>query len=60
MGSHSIPQAPTPARRPERIVDTGPEDIQLGDAPTEPSPIKKQGKRSLTRPSGATKAGLNI
>ena len=60
MSHHTPPPAPIPAQRPERNVDVQPEDIKLGDVNIEGSGIKKKGKRSLQRPTGAPKSGLNI
>lgn len=59
MGS-SKPKTPEPpARRPERTVDVEPEDVLLGDEDLdteEGTDVKKQGKRSLVKPSGGAKS----
>lgn len=55
--SPDIPEAVTPAKKPERQVDVAPEDIVLGsggDADT------SQGKRQLKRPRTATGTGLQV
>lgn len=60
-GKPKIPKvepAPTPARRPERIVEVTPEDVNLGSAETQTvGSLRKGGKRSLSRPSGGGIAG---
>lgn len=65
MGSPNVPDVPTPAERPERVVDVEPEDIVLG---TEENLTeeKTRGKRSLLRPTGnvptaaTSNAALNV
>lgn len=52
-----IPEAKTPAAKPERIVDVAPEDIKLG---TDDSGDTSKGKRQLKRPRTATGTGLSI
>ena len=48
-----MPKAQTPAQRPERVVETEPEDITLGDVAEDmETDDKKRGKRSLIRPTG--------
>ena len=61
MGSSS-PDLPDPAKRPERIIETDPEDIEIGTSEqTEGTDLLTQGKRSLTRPSGGSPtSGINI
>jgi hypothetical protein len=64
----SSPEAANPAKRPERVVETKPEDIVLGNSyvrSDETSDIKTQGKRALIKPSGgaaagSTGSGLNV
>lgn len=61
----SSPEAADPAKRPERVVETKPEDIVLGNSSDETSGIKTQGKRALIKPSGgaaagSTGSGLNV
>lgn len=61
----SSPEAADPAKRPERVVETKPEDIVLGNSSDETSNIKTQGKRALIKPSGgaaagSTGSGLNV
>lgn len=52
--------APTPAKRPERVVEIDAEDIELGTSDTtEGTDLRTQGKRSLTKPTG-TKTGANV
>jgi len=59
MGSASAPKSP--AKKPERIVEVEPEDIQLGGEEVEGTDLKLKGKRALTKPSGGPSvAGLNI
>lgn len=55
--SPDIPEAKTPARKPERKVDVAPEDIKLGtDSTTDTS----TGKRQLKRPRSAAGTGLSL
>lgn len=54
--SPNIPEAKTPAKKPERQVDVAPEDIQLGSDDTSTS----EGKRKLKRPRSATGTGLQV
>ncbi len=55
--SPDIPEAKTPAKKPERKVDVAPEDIKLGtDSGTDTS----SGKRQLKRPRSASGTGLSI
>ena len=59
-GSTDVAQ---PASRPERVVETEAEDIELGTADEEESDLRTKGKRSLIKPSGATapvSSGLNV
>jgi len=54
LGGAKTPKVATPAKRPERVVEVSPEDIELGsvaDAATDS--LKKSGKRSLSKPLGA-------
>ena len=52
-----IPEAKTPAKKPERNIDVAPEDIQLGtDSGTDTS----SGKRKLKRPRSASGTGISI
>lgn len=64
MFSPDIPDPPTPAKRPERVVEVEEEDIELGSTGTEGADLKTQGKRSLTKPSGGAlgnaSSGLKI
>ncbi|WLJ89328.1 hypothetical protein [Vibrio phage vB_ValA_R15Z] len=55
--SPDIPEAKTPAKKPERQVDVEPEDIQLG---TEDTGDVSQGRKRLRRPRTATGTGLNV
>lgn len=52
-----IPEAKTPARKPERTVDVEPEDIQLGQG--EQADVAS-GKRQLKRPRAAAGSGLQV
>lgn len=53
-----VEPAPTPAKRPERIVEVTPEDVNLGSAVTQTvGSLRKSGKRSLARPSGSGATG---
>lgn len=52
-----IPEPKTPAKKPERIIDVAPEDIQLG---SETSTDASTGKRQLKRPRSAGSTGLSI
>lgn len=60
-GSTDVAQ---PASRPERVVETEAEDIELGTADDEEeSDLRTKGKRSLIKPSGAKApvySGLNV
>lgn len=56
--SPDIPEASTPAAKPERKVDIAPEDIQLGADSEETTTA--QGKRQLTRPRTASSTGLQL
>lgn len=64
MGKSSPKPAPPPARRPERTVDVEPEDVLLGDKDLdteEGTDVKRQGKRSLVKPSGgSTATGVKV
>ena len=52
--------AQQPARRPDRVAEIEPEDIELGTSDqTEGVDLRTNGKRSLTKPSGAS-VGLKI
>ena len=55
--SPDIPEAKTPAKKPERQVDVAPEDIQLGSDDTGGT---SEGKRKLKRPRSATGTGLQV
>ncbi|CAM0030872.1 hypothetical protein VPHD529_0042 [Vibrio phage D529] len=55
--SPDIPEAKTPAKKPERQVDVAPEDIQLGSDDTGST---SEGKRKLKRPRSATGTGLQV
>lgn len=52
-----IPEAKTPAAKPERKIDVAPEDVQLG---TSDSGSTDEGKRQLKRPRSAVGSGLQI
>jgi len=55
------PDAPNPAKRPERVVEIEAEDIELGTSEaTEGTNLRTQGKRSLTKPTGAPKTGVKV
>lgn len=62
----SSPDIESPAKRPERVVETEAEDIVLGTVEDQPGDMKTKGKRALTKPSGSTSAtgtdtsGLNV
>lgn len=56
----SSPNIPTPASRPERNVETEPEDVVLGAAEEQPGDLKTKGKRALIKPSGGSSSGLNV
>lgn len=62
MGASTPKAQPLPAKRPERIVDVEPEDIELGTEDFEEgTDLSKQGKRSLVKPSGAgSTAGVKV
>lgn len=47
-----IPEAKPAARRPERIVDITPEEVELGSKTTQTGTVRRGGKRSLSRPTG--------
>lgn len=51
-----IPEAKTPAAKPERKVDVAPEDIQLGTDGNDMS----TGKKKLKRPRSIAGTGLNV
>lgn len=55
--SPNIPDAKTPATKPERTVDVAPEDIQLGGSDNTDT---STGKKKLTRPRAATETGLQV
>lgn len=55
--SPNIPEAKTPAAKPERVVDVAPEDIQLG---TGDNGDTSKGKRQLKRPRTASGTGLSV
>lgn len=55
--SPNIPEAVTPAKKPERQVDVAPEDIVLGSGDNVDT---SQGKRQLKRPRTATGTGLQV
>ena len=55
--SPDIPEAKTPAKKPERNVDVAPEDIQLG---TGSDSGTSEGKRQLKRPRSAAGTGLSL
>lgn len=58
MGGADVPD---PAKRPERIVEVEPEDIELGTSEdTEGVNLRTQGKRSLIKPTGGAVSGLKI
>lgn len=60
MGAPDIPDAPNPAKRPERQVDVEPEDIELGgESFIESLSDKTKGKRSLLKPTGGTASTAN-
>lgn len=61
MGGSS-PDMPDPAKRPERVVEIEPEDIELGTSDTtEGTNIRTQGKRALLKPSGGSAtSGLKV
>lgn len=54
----STPEMPTPitpAQRPERVIETEPEEVELGsDQSQNLDNLKVKGKRSLSKPSGNT------
>lgn len=52
-----IPEAKTPAKKPERQVDVEPEDIQLGSSDTDDT---SDGRKRLRRPRTSTGTGLNV
>ncbi len=56
--SPDIPEAVTPAVKPEREIDVAPEDIQLGT--DESSDASTTGKSKLKRPRSATGTGLSL
>ena len=58
----SAADVPTPAARPERIVEVEAEDIELGTSDlTAGTDLKTQGKRALTKPSGGTStSGIKV
>lgn len=50
-----MPEPITPAQRPERVIETDPEEIELGSDQTQDlDTLKVKGKRSLSKPSGNT------
>lgn len=51
-----IPEAKTPAAKPERKVDVAPEDIKLGTDGNDLS----TGKKKLKRPRSIAGTGLNV
>lgn len=60
MGSPDV-DIPEPAARPERVVEVEPEDIELGTEDiTQGAGLKTAGKRSLIKPTGGTRAGINV
>jgi len=61
LGSPDV-KAADPAKRPERIVEIEPEEIELGTEDlTEGTDLRTMGKRALTKPSGGPAvSGLNI
>lgn len=52
-----IPEAPTPAPKPERQVDVAPEDVQLGSTDDTGA---ASGKRQLKRPRSSAGTGLSV
>lgn len=51
-----IPEAKTPAKKPERQVDVAPEDVKLGtDTSTDTG-----GKKKLKRPRNVSSTGLSL
>ena len=57
MGFPSADTPSTPAKRPERVVEVDPEDIELGTSDaSQGADLKTKGKRSLTRPTGSSPA----
>ena len=57
MGQPDIPEPL--AKRPERIIDVEPEEIELGSSEDEEGiNLKTQGKRALIKPS--SKTGVNV
>lgn len=56
--SPNIPEAPTPAPKPERMTDVSPEDIQLGGS--EQTGQGQEGRRRLRRPRSSEGTGLQV
>lgn len=55
--SPKIPEAQTPAKKPERQVEVAPEDIELGSGDMSDT---SSGKRQLKRPRTAANTGLSV
>ena len=50
-----MPEPIVPAQRPERVIETEPEEVELGSDQTQDlDTLKVKGKRSLSKPSGNT------
>lgn len=56
MGRPKVPEAPDPARRPERTDVIDPDEIELG-APDATDPTQR-GRRALRRPSASGSGGV--
>lgn len=55
--SPDIPEANTPAPKPERVIDVAPEDIKLG---ADDESDTSSGKRQLKRPREISSTGLSL
>lgn len=55
--SPDIPEAKTPAAKPEREVDVSPEDIQIG---TDDDSDTSTGKKQLKRPRNTSSTGISL
>lgn len=57
--SPSIPDAPNPAKRPERKESINPEDITVGSEDQEDD-TSQRGRRALRRPSGSAASSGSV
>lgn len=58
MSTPKIPEAPNPAKRPEREDVIEADDIEIGTGEDDETSPNKKGRRSLRKPSAST--GLTV